>query len=272
MREDLYEGFAKAEISFTYPELPAYNGRIIEGFIPGAGFSKENPGETIVIGASYDGVYETEQISAQSAAPAATMLALAQQTAELEKPLSKSISYIFWDNQFELKKNTNEEGSEYFHRELLKTIDLVVSGGYYYYELNYPGMDKTDILNIVSFPAQGGRKPSYKIGRKMEDLLTDMKVPYRRFQSIFYDTSTSSSLGVYDMVTRSILDMRLNGFFSVGIGSSHPKGLGTDEDRKDRLNVELMNRIGQVMLDNLTMNEELMDNMDSTGLKQGVER
>lgn len=270
MREDLYEGFAEAEITFSYPELPRHSGRIIQGFLPGSGFSKEKPGETIVIGGSYDGVYETGDISPQSAAPASALLTLAKQTAELENPLSKSVSFVFWDNQYEIKKNTNEEGSEYFHRELLKTIDLVVSGGYYYYELNYPGMEDTDTLNIVSFPAQGGRKPSYKIGRRMEDLMTDMKIPYRRFQSIFYDTSTSSSLGVYDMVTRSVLDMRLNGFFSVGIGLSQPKGMGTVMDQREKLNVLLLNRIGQVMLDNLTMNEELMENGESSELKLEV--
>ena len=100
--------------------------------------------------------------------------------------------------------------------------------------------------------------------------MTDMKIPYRRFQSIFYDTSTSSSLGVYDMVTRSVLDMRLNGFFSVGIGLSQPKGMGTVMDQREKLNVLLLNRIGQVMLDNLTMNEELMENGESSELKLEV--
>ncbi|WP_312460985.1 hypothetical protein, partial [Proteiniclasticum sp.] len=147
MREDLYEGYAEAEITFSHPVLPAHSGRIIQGFLAGSGFSKEKPGETIVIGGSYDGVYETGVTSPQSAAPAAALLTLAKQTIELENPLSKSVSFVFWDNQYEIKKNTNEEGSEYFHRELLKTIDLVVSGGYYYYELNYPGMEDTDTLN-----------------------------------------------------------------------------------------------------------------------------
>lgn len=272
MRKDLYGGYAKAVVTFTYPELPEHNGRIIEAFLPGVGFTKENPGETIIIGASYDGVYENKVTLAQSSIPAASLLTLAEQTAELENPLNRSISFVFWDNQYEVKKNSNEEGSQYFHRELLKTIDLVNSGGYYYYELNYPGIDKEDTLNIVTFPAQGGKKPSYRIGRRMEDLLRDMKIPYRRFQSITYDTSTSSSLGIYDMVTKSILDLRLNGFFTVGIGSSHPKELGTKDDRKDRMNVDMMKRIGQVMLDNITMNPELMDTVDTTGNNREVGR
>lgn len=264
MREDLYKGYAHAEISFTYPILPQFPGRIVEAFLPGTGFSKEQPGETVVIGASYDGVYEhSEEISVLSAAPAASLLEIAKQTANLETPLPRSVNFVFWDNQYEIKKTTMEEGSEYYHRELMKTIDLVVTGGYYYYELNYPGLGNQDTLNLVTFPAQGGRKPSYLIGRQMEELLRDMKVQYRRFQSIFYDTSTSSSMGVYDMATRSMLDMRLNSFFSVGIGDPQPDGLGTADDRKDKLNYKMMKRIGQVMMDNLTMNRNLM--MDDDG-------
>ena len=93
----------------------------------------------------------------------------------------------------------------------------------------------------------------------MEKLLKDMKMPYRRFQSIYGNTTSSSSLGVFDMVTRSALDMRLNAFFTVGIGQAHVSEMWTDKDVLSNLNRERMESIGQVMLDNLTMNPYLME-------------
>lgn len=263
LRELLYEGDYDLEISFQMPQLPEKNGRIIEGFLPGEGFSKERPGETIIIGAGYDGVYEKEAISITPATPAAMALQVAKQVTTLEEPLSRSLNFIFFDNQMEIKKNTKEEGSEYYHRELMKPIDWVVSGGYYYYELAYPGLSVQKELNLITFPAQGGRKPSYLIGRQMEQLLKDMKNPYRRFQSVYGGTNTSSSLGIYDMVTRSQLDMRLNAFFTVGIGNAHVQDMATEKDRLDNVNKEMFRRIGQVMLDNLTMNEFLMEDSHS---------
>lgn len=259
LRELLYEGDYDLEISFQIPQLPEQNGRIIEGFLPGEGFTKERPGETIIIGAAYDGVYEKESISIMPATPAAMALQVAKQVATLEEPLSRSLNFVFWDNQMEIKKNTREEGSEYYHRELMKPIDWVVSGGYYYYEMAFPGLSKQKELNLITFPAQGGRKPSYLIGRQMEQLLKDMKDPYRRFQSVYGGTNTSSSLGIYDMVTRSQLDMRLNAFFTVGIGNAHVQDMATEKDHMDNLDKDMFRRIGQVMIDNLTMNEYLME-------------
>lgn len=260
LRELLERGYAEMEVSFSYPELPEYEGRVIEAFLPGKGLSAENPGETIVIGAGYDGVHENAGSSSViSATPGATALELAREVAALKEPLSRSLSFVFWDNQMEVKKITMEEGSEYYHREAMKTIDMVVTGGYYYYEIGYAGIGKDRELSLVTFPAQGGRKPSYLIGTQMEKLLKDMKMPYRRFQSIYGNTTSSSSLGVFDMVTRSALDMRLNAFFTVGIGQAHVSEMWTDKDVLSNLNRERLESIGQVMLDNLTMNPYLME-------------
>lgn len=260
LREILEEGYSEIEISFSFPELPEYNGRVIEAFLPGNELSVENPGEIIVIGSSYDGIFEYEgKSSVISATPSATALEVAREIAALEEPLERSVSFVFWDNQMEIKKVTPEEGSEYYHREAMKTIDMVLTGGYYYYEIGYAGIGNEKTISLVTFPAQGGRKPSYLIGTQMEHLLKDMKVPYRRFQSIYANTNSSSSLGVFDMVTRSTLDMRLNAFFSVGIGQSHVQDMGTDRDDLSNINMKRFISIGQVMLDNLTMNPYLMD-------------
>ena len=260
LREILLNGYSEIEVSFSYPELPEFQGRVIEAFLPGDDLSMENPGETIVIGSNYDGIYEHDgKSSVISATPSATALEVARELAALEEPVKRSVSFVFWDNQMEIKKITPEEGSEYYHREAMKTIDMVVTGGYYYYEIGYAGIGKDKDISLVTFPAQGGRKPSYLIGTQMEHLLKDMKVPYRRFQSIYANTSSSSSLGVFDMVTRSTLDLRLNAFFTVGIGQSHVHDMGTDQDSLSSINMKRFISIGQVMLDNLTMNPYLME-------------
>ncbi|MFH5837213.1 ABC transporter permease subunit [Proteiniclasticum sp. C24MP] len=260
LREILEAGYADIEVSFSYPELPDYEGRVIEAFLPGKDLSADNPGETIVIGAGYDGIYDPDgRSSVIAATPAATALEIAREVAAMEEPLERSVSFVFWDNQMEIKKITMEEGSEYYHREAMKTIDMVVTGGYYYYEVGYAGVGKDKDLSLVTFPAQGGRKPSYLIGTQMEKLLKDMKMPYRRFQSIYANTTSSSSLGVFDMVTRSTLDMRLNAFFTVGIGQAHVQEMGTEEDTLSKINRHRLESIGQVMLDNLTMNPYLME-------------
>lgn len=258
LREELLNGPSEVEVAFSYPKLPEYDGRIIEAFLPGDEHSKEEPGETIVIGASYDGIYaHGEGSSIMTATPAATSLEVAREVSGLSS-LSRSVSFVFWDNQIEIKKITPEDGSSYYHHEEMKTIDMVVDGGYYYYEIDFAGLGKGKDLSLVTFPAQGGRKPSYLIGTQMEKMLKDMKVPYRRFQSIYSNTSSSSSLGVFDMVTRSALNLRLNAFFTVGIGQSHVHEMGTDKDRLENLNRDNLNNIGQVVLDSLTMNPYLM--------------
>ena len=128
LREMLEEGYFEVEVSFSYPELPEYNGRVIEAFLPGNDLSEEKPGETIVIGSSYDGIYEYEgKSSVISATPSATALEVARELAALEEPLERSVSFVFWDNQMEIKKITPEEGSEYYHREAMKTIDMEVA-------------------------------------------------------------------------------------------------------------------------------------------------
>jgi len=258
LREELLKGSSEIEVSFSYPKLPEHDGRIIEAFLPGDDYTREKPGETIVIGASYDGIYAYGgSSSVVTATPAATSLEVAREVSGL-KSLKKSVSFVFWDNQIEIKKNTPEEGSSYYHHEEMKTIDMVVNGGYYYYEIDFAGLGKGKDLSLVTFPAQGGRKPSYLIGTQMEKILKDMKVPYRRFQSIYSNTTSSSSLGVFDMVTRSALNLRLNAFFTVGIGQSHVHEMGTDKDSLENLNRNNMSNIGQVVLDSLTMNPYLM--------------
>lgn len=258
LREELLKGYTEIEVSFSYPSLPKHEGRIIEAFLPGEGFTMEEPGETIVIGATYDGIFDIgERRSIASATPAATSLEVAREVSE-RSSLKRSVSFVFWDNQIEIKKITREDGSLYYHHEEMKTIDMVGNGGYYYYEIDFAGLGKNKDLSLVTFPAQGGRKPSYLIGTQMEKILRDMKVPYRRFQSIYSNTSSSSSLGVFDMVTRSALNLRLNAFFTVGIGKSHVHEMATEKDSLENLNRYNMKNIGQVMLDSLTMNPYLM--------------
>jgi peptide/nickel transport system permease protein len=269
LREELLKGYAEIEISFSYPELPSHDARVIEAFLPGEGFTKEKPGEVIVIGAGYDGVALTGQESSViSSTPGATALEVAREVSLIEDGLARSVSFVFWDNQMEIKKITAEEGSEYYHRQVMKTIDMVQNGGYYYYEINYAGIGKNRDLSLVTFPAQGGRKPSYLIGSRMEKILKDMRIPYRRFQSIYSSTNTSSSLGVFDMVTRSVLDMRLNAFFTVGVGFPHVHEMETDNDRIEKLNLENLDNIGQVILDNLTMNPYLMGEVPDQDKKE----
>lgn len=104
LREELESGYKEVEINFDYPTAAKYPARNIIGFLPGKDKTRDDPGEVIIIGSCYDGSYnrDSEAPHAISATTAAVALELARQISLIDKPLEKSIEFIFWDNESEI--------------------------------------------------------------------------------------------------------------------------------------------------------------------------
>lgn len=247
MENAIMSGYNEAEIVFDYPQMPKYPARNITAFLPGVGRSLEDKGEVLIIGSMYDGAKIVNgKTHAMTATPAATALEVARILKTLDKPLEKSIEFIFWDNQHDNLKYTELDGTYYYNRILGAPIDMALKHGYYYYDIAYPGIkDSKEYLNLITFPAQRADKSSYLMGLNMEKRLKEMDIKYRRFFSGYSTT----------MATRH---MRLNALTTVGLGSTNTEFLNTDIDNLDNINYKKIEQIGQIMVDTITMNPYTM--------------
>lgn len=249
LRLDIEEGYRQIELVFDYPLLPQHPARNITGFLPGKGKTMEDPGELIIIGASYDGVYlgGAEASYTMTATPAATALEVARALSLIDEPLDKSIQFIFWDNEFERITYSPIDGSHYYHVIDKNTISMAMTHGYYYFDISYPGFNGNEKhLNLITFPAQIAGKNNYLIGMGMEKRLKNMNIKYRRFH---YDFTSTNSLQV----------MRLNALTSVGVGNPSTAGINSSFDTMENINYKRLNSIGQVIIDTMTMNPHIMD-------------
>lgn len=244
----LEDGYREVEINFDYPIIPQYPARNIMAFLPGKDKTEEEPGELLIIGASYDGLhlYGTENPYAQTAAPAATSLELARSLSRIRRPLEKSIQFIFWDNEFERWKYSSLDGSNYFSFGKNATVDMALSHGYHYFDISYPGYKEEKFLNFISYPAQRADKNNYLMGLEMEKRLKNTKVKYRKY---YYEYAS----------TNALRNMRLNALSSIGVGNPLGTEINTVRDTRGNINYERMKDIGQFILDTLTMNSYIME-------------
>lgn len=261
LREALSGGYVEVEVTFDYPTLPVHGGRIIEALLPGEGFTKEDPGEIIIIGAAYDGAHllgTPEAPFALAAAPPAIALEAARVLSALEEPLSKTIQFLFWDNEFDRRTSAAVNGSQHYNQVLRKPIQMTQSHNYYYFDIAYPGFLEERTLNVVTFPSQfGGSK--YLVGMEMEKRLKQLNINYRRFQNLYSPSQDNPQSNVYNYTGRALLAMRLNALMSVGLGSPTTRGVHTALDTLENVNLERMQEIGQVLIDTFTMNEHMME-------------
>ncbi|MEG0133229.1 MAG: ABC transporter permease subunit [Clostridium sp.] len=248
LREQLEMGYREVEINFDYPILPEHKGRNITAFLPGKDKTYEEPGELIIIGASYDGVHISENQSpyVMTATPAATALEVARQLSIAEEPLSKSIQFVFWDNEYEMMKYSNIDGSRDYSITKGIPVDMAMSHGYYYFDISYPGYVKDKYLNLITFPAQRADKSNYLMGLEIEKRFKQMDVKYKRFHN---DYTT----------TRAMYYLRLNAFSCIGVGNPSIDGINSSIDTIGNINYEKMESIGQIILDTMTMNSHIMD-------------
>lgn len=244
----LEKGYREVEINFDYPRVAEYPGRNITAFLPGKGKTKEDPGELIIIGASYDGLYNKgNNLYGMTATPVATALEVARKLSLIEEPLGKSIQFVFWDNDFQSSyKYSSLDGSTYYHLTAHKTIDMAVSHGYYYFDISYPGYNEDKYLNLITIPAQRADGNNYLVGLQMEKRLKQMGVKYQRFH---YDFNMTNALN----------NMSLNALTSVSVGNPSTWVLNSTIDNLENINYERMEDIGQTILDTMTMKSHIMD-------------
>lgn len=263
LQKELEDGYREMEVTFDHPKLPEYPGRIIEAFLPAKGRTREEPGELVIIGASYDGIHYHGGHKAphpvMSAAPTAMALEVARVLSTVSEPLEKSVLFLFWDNETERKKKSFLDGSYHFHLTEKIPISMAQTHGYYYFELGYPGFDDKRDLNVVTFPAQSGKKPTYRIGMEMERRLKQLGTSYRRYQGLYAPSQSSSDIGIYELSSPSLMAMRLNAFMTVGLGYAHITGMEGAEDKLNNFDLKRFQQMGQILIDTLTMNPFLME-------------
>ena len=247
LRMELEKGYKEVEINFDYPKLPKYPGRNIMAFLPGKGKTKENPGELIIIGASYDGLYAkgSQNPYAMTATPAATAMEVARALSLTKDSLEKSIQFIFWDNEYERITESPLDGSYYYSSTKKVPIEMATTYGYYYFNISYPGYNEDKYLNVINMPAQRADRNNYLLGLEMEKRLKQWDVDYRRFH---YNYST----------TRVMMRMRLNALTSVEIGNPSTR-INSIWDTMENINYKRMEVIGQAIVDAMTMNPYIME-------------
>lgn len=248
LKLELENGCREIEINFDYPKLPKYQGRNITAFLPGKGKTKEDPGELIMIGASYDGVHinGNESSYAMTSTPAATALEVARMVSLLEEPLEKSVQFIFWDNEFEVRKYSLFDGSNNYCAVKTIPMDMAMSHGYYYFDISYPGLNEDEALDLIAYQAQRADKSNYLMIMELEKRLKQLNVNYRRF---YYDYTP----------TRALMHMRLNALTSFGVGNTWTRNINSVRDTKESINYERMKSMGQIIFDTVTMNPYVMD-------------
>jgi ABC-type dipeptide/oligopeptide/nickel transport system permease subunit len=248
LRLELETGYREVEINLDYPEMPKYNGRNITAFLPGKDKTYEDPGELIIIGASYDGVHinETQSPHAMTATPTATSLEVARMLSLTKEPLEKSIQFTFWDNEYDFMKRSNIDGSYDYSITRNIPVNMAISHKYYYFDISYPGYSKDENLNIMTAKAQIGDKSNYLMGLQMEKRLKQMDVKYQRFHNDYATTKAMNNLS-------------LNALSSVSVGNYSIDGVNSSIDILENINYKKMDDIGQIILDTMTMNPHIMD-------------
>lgn len=265
LKDLLLEGENEVEVEFSYPDLPDYRARNLIGFLPAKGTKAGKGKETIIIGASYDGLHtkEDENFGHMSAIPASIALELAENIGNIWENSSKNIMFIFWDNEFEIDKNTIMQGAVKFNRVDKKPIELTFGGGYVYLDIGYPGFEnEIKEMSLVTFPSQMGKKGSYHAGNKIESSLKKSNTRYRRYQNIYGTSTFGMPYGRYEIGSRALFNMRLNSNLSAGFGAAHVYDMYTEKDKIENIDRERVGEIGQSILDALTMNEYLLEDMN----------
>ena len=247
LSNELASGYWDVKIRYDYPQLPEYPGRNISAFLPGKDKTKEDPGEIIIIGSDYDGVYQGDNnCSVMSPSAAATNLELARILMDIEEPLDKSVQFIFWDNESEIHKSPDLNGSAFLNREQQETIRMALNHGYYYIDLNLPDLKENDQLEFMVLAAQRIDSNSYLIGLDMEKRLNQLDVNYKRHH--YFDYSSSA-----------LWELRLNAAATIGIGNPAPRLINTSLDNLENLNLEKLGSLGQIVVDTLTMEPRIME-------------
>lgn len=248
LAKELENGYKEVEITLDYPELPTHQGRIITAFIPGKDKTVENPGEVIVIGANYDGVFTNDDKGqyGSSTTPVATLLEIARNLANIEEPLEKSIELIFWDNSSEGWTHANNDGSYYYSKVLAKTVGMAVKDGYYYFDIGSAGFKGDKKLEILTLTGQATNKRNYPMILEMDKRLKDLDIKSERYNESY-------------SLSKALMEMQLNARSTISVGINQSWSYNDKHDKLENVNFKNMKNIGQIIIDTLTMNSHVMD-------------
>lgn len=247
LAKELESGYKNIEITFDYPKVAEYEGRNITAFLPGKDKTEEKPGNVVIIGAAYDGVYvkDGEKTYAMTGTPAAIALEFAKTIMELKEPLNKSLQFIFWDNEYDVTKFSIKDGSYFYPIQNGQAVDMALDHGYYYFDISYSGYSDDESLNLITYPGERNDSSIYLMGLEMQERMKELNIDFKR---LFYGS-----------FTKGINNMELNARSSVGLGNPWTWGINSPIDTIENVNYKRMEEIGQIILDTLTMNQYMVD-------------
>lgn len=243
LKERLEKKSYDVVIEYTVPEYPVHDGRIIESWLIPEGKTLEEPGETLIIGVPYDGLrLKNGGGSVEATTSLAMALEMARAITEGGVSYEKSILFLFFDDETELLLQKSEH---YYQRH----VEVSTFGGYTYLELMGSGLKDTKDVDLVAYFGQVDKENSFRSLLEMESILKKMKVPYTRYQGLLPTEEVLESTGIYEIVSRELLNFRANAHLSVGIGKAYQNQKGTKMDTLENLNEKKMESMGQMLVD-----------------------
>lgn len=249
LRKALKDGYKEVEIIFDVPQK-LQQGRIITAFLPGKGKDIDNPGELVIVGAPYDGVYDSniEQPFAMSAAPVAIALETARNLALARDSYDKSIQFIFWDNEIQYIENSNINSSYLYCRENNKSVEMSNKHGYYYFDITYPGYKKDEKLNILSSPGPRQGSGNYITTLEMQKRLKELNVKFSR-------------LNKGDPASSAFNSLEMNSRLSISLGNYTTELINSNSgvDTLENINYKILEDMGRIIIDTMTMNPYMME-------------
>ena len=252
--EGLRQGIDGADVEMTLfmkpPKLPSYPGRNIMGLLPGKNWEQEGAREMIIIGAPYDGAYTGGRESfspAITATPAATSMEIARVLSMMEKPLEKTVMFIFWDAEYSFYPFRIRGSFQYnASQRTFQQADFP----YTYIDVGYTGDDSADQMDINIMHGQKRSQTSYLIRMSLSNRLQDLDIDYRMFNASYRQT------------TNSLYRMNMNSIFSMGLGGTYYPSMNRKEDVVESINYENLENLGQIIVDTITMNPHMKESQN----------
>lgn len=249
LRAAFKDGYTEFEIAFDMPE-EIQQGRIITAFLPGKGKDIENPGELVIVGAPYDGVYDSklENPFAMTAAPAAIALETARNLALARDEFEKSVQFIFWDNEIENIQNSSINSTDVYCKDNNKAVEMNNKHGYYYFDITYPGYKKDKKISLLTSPGHRQGNGNYVTGLEMQKRLKELGAKITR-------------LNRGDPASNAFKSMELNSILCVSLGNYTTEQINSNSgiDTLENINYTNMKDIGQIIIDTMTMNQYMKD-------------
>ncbi len=251
LRETLDQGDLEMRFFMKPPKLPTYPGRNITAVLPGENWEEEGPTEMIIIGARYDGAHTGGRegfAPAITATSAATGLEIARVLSSMEKPLEKTVMFIFWDGEYSLFPFRLRGSHQYTaSQRTFQQADFP----YNYIDIGFIGDKDLNQLEINIMHGQKRSDRSYLMRSSLSQRLNELGIDYRMF-----DASQRWARGA---TSHALYGMNMNSQFSLGFGSSYYTYINRKEADINAVNFQYMENMGQIIVDSITMNPHLKE-------------